>query len=48
MVAKIEVENEPSISKSRDDTALYRISGWALKSAIDLTMKALKQENTKE
>ena len=30
-----------------DDTALYRISGWALKSAIDLTEKQLKQKGAK-
>ena len=47
MSAKIEeIESEPSASElPGDDTALYRISGWALKSIIDLTTKALKQEN---
>lgn len=50
MATKIkEVESEPSMLElPGDDTALYRISGWALKSTIDLTMKALKQENTRE
>ena len=50
MPAKIEeVEREPSMSElPGDDTALYRISGWALKSAIDLTTKAFKQENARE
>ena len=50
MAAKIEeVESEPSMSElPGDDTALYRISGWALKSAIDLTRKAFKQENARE
>lgn len=50
MATKIE-EVEHECSKSElpgDDTALYRISGWELKSTIDLTMKALKQKNVGE
>ena len=35
---------EPSASElPGDDTALYRISGWALKSTIDVITKHLKQ-----
>lgn len=42
------VEQEPSTSElPGDDTALYRISGWALKSTIDLTNKQLKQTSGK-
>ena len=39
MAAEIEtIEVEPSVSELLgDDTALYRISGWALKSIIDTT-----------
>ena len=45
MAAKIEeVESEPNVSELPGDaTALYCISGWALKSAIDLTMNAFKR-----
>ena len=41
MAAEIEtIEVEPSVSElPGDDTALYRIFGWALKSTIDLTTK---------
>lgn len=46
MAVKIEeVESEePGVSELPcDDTALHRISGWALKSSTDLTKKALKK-----
>ena len=49
MAAEIEtIEVEPSVSElPGDDTALYRISGWALKSTIDLTTK-LQQAEVKQ
>ena len=48
MAAKIEtLQLEPSEAESQaDDTALYRISVWALKSTIDNTVKLLKQDES--
>ena len=48
MAAKIEqLEVAPCVSEVHaDDTALYRISGWALKSCIDNVRKKLKLSNT--
>lgn len=47
MSANIEQpEVAPSVPELHaDDTALYRISGWALKSCIDNTKKKLKQKS---
>ena len=48
MGTKIEkLEEESSIIElPADDTALYRLSGWALKSCIDNTTKLLKKKET--
>ena len=47
MAAKIELEVAPCVSELyADNTALYRISGWALKSCIDNVRKKLKLSNT--
>ena len=48
MAAHIEqLEAPPSVAELHaDDTALYRISGWALKSCIDNARKKLKQKGT--
>ena len=48
MAAKIEqLEVAPCVSELHaDDTALYRISGWALKSCIDNVKKTIKYRHT--
>ena len=36
------------LPSSNDDTALYRISGWALKSTIEHVTKLIRNDITKE
>ena len=49
MIATFETESvEPRLLTESDDTALYRISGWALKSVTDSVTKLIKVEKCKK
>ena len=48
-IATIETDSVMSqLPSSNDDTALYRISGWALKSTIEHVTKLIRNDITKE